>query len=115
MKHKQLQELIGKLKAKGYSEKVNLFVTLAKELEKPTRRTRVVNLIKLEKFSKDDEIVIVPGKVLANGEITRKVRVAAKSFSQSAVEKIKSQNGEVMTFNDLLNMNIKGQKIRIIG
>ena len=46
------------------------------------------NLYKLNKFTKDNEVVIVPGKVLAVGDIDHPITVAAFTFSGSAQEKI---------------------------
>ena len=88
---------------------------IAAELEKPTRQRRLVNIYKLDKYTKDNETVLVPGKVLGTGELSHKVNVAAYSFSDGAKEKIMKAKGQCFTIPELLEKNPKGQNVRIIG
>ncbi len=115
MKHKQLEGFISELKEQSRSEEKNIWKSIAQELEKPTRRRRIVNLFNLDKNTKENEIVIVPGKVLATGDITHKITIAAYSFSKSAVEKINKVNGVTLTIPELMKKNPKGSKVRIMG
>lgn len=84
------------------------------DLEKPSRNRRAVNLFKIEKYAKENETIIVPGKVLGTGELTKKVTVVAFNFSDSAFKKIK-EKGSVVSIEELLKSNPKGKKVRIIG
>lgn len=115
MKNNQLESLIGKLKEKSLNEKVKIWKAIAIELEKPTRNRRIVNLFKLDSHTKDNDTVIVPGKVLSNGEITHKITIAAYSFSKQAIEKIRNVQGTALTIEQLLEQNPKGEKVKIIG
>ena len=110
----QLTNLINELKKKSLDEKVNIWKRIASDLEKPTRKRRVVNLNRAEAKTKADETVIVPGKVLGSGELNHKLTVAAYSFSKSALEKI-NRAGKAITINELMKTNPKGSKVRIIG
>jgi large subunit ribosomal protein L18e len=87
---------------------------VAEDLEKPTRKRRIVNLYKLNKYTKGGEIVVVPGKVLAVGDIDHPITVAAWAFSGNAAEKI-NKKGKAIAINDLIKDSPKGKKIRIIG
>ena len=60
------------------------------------------------------ETVLVPGKVLSNGDLTEKVNVAAFKFSQKAQEKIESAGGECVSIDDIMESNPKGSNIRIM-
>jgi large subunit ribosomal protein L18e len=111
----ELQGLIGELKKQSSVQKVKLWNRLASDLSGPTRQRRVVNLYKIDKLAKDDETIIVPGKVLGTGEITRKISIAAFTFSGSALEKLKQGKCKVMTINQILAENPKGKKVRILG
>jgi large subunit ribosomal protein L18e len=111
----ELQGLIGELKKQSAVQKVKLWNRLASDLAGPTRQRRVVNLYKIDKFAKEDETIIVPGKVLGTGEITRKISIAAFTFSGSALDKLKQNKCKVMTINQILTENPKGKKVRIIG
>ena len=108
------QELIIELKKLAITEKVKFWKRIASELERPTRNMRVVNISKLDKVTKEGELIIVPGKVLSAGELSHKLDVAAFSFSETAKEKI-SKNGKVMALPELMKKNPKAKGIRIIG
>lgn len=109
-----LQDLIKELKKKALEQKVNIWKRIAEDLERSTRQRRVVNIYRINKFTKDNETVIVPGKVLSVGELDHKVVVAAFSFSNSAFEKI-NKVGKAMPINKLIQESPKGKKIRIMG
>ena len=106
----QLNNLIKEIKETAYKENSNFWKKIAKELEKPTKKQREANISKLDKHTKDNELVIVPGKVLGDGELNHELRVAALKFSESAKRKLKT-----MTIRQLLKENPKGKNIRIIG
>ena len=109
-----LQKLIRELKEKSLAEGTKLWKRLAHDLEKPTRQRRSVNLYKLEKHAKVGETIVVPGKVLSVGEITKKLNVAAFQFSNEANQKI-NKVGKTMTIQQLMKDNPKGSKVRILG
>ncbi len=87
---------------------------IASELEKPTRQRRTVNIWKLDKHCSKDEVVAVPGKVLGSGELSKKMTVAAYSFSEQARKKI-DEKGEAINLRELLEREPKGKNIRVIG
>ena len=64
----QLTELVMNLKKKSIDDGSKVWKRIAEDLEKPTRKRRIVNLYKIDKYSNDNEIIIVPGKVLGTGE-----------------------------------------------
>ena len=110
-----MQQLIADLKKAGAHGKVPLWDRIADDLSKPTRQKRIVNIYKIDSSAKDGETIIVPGKVLGNGDIKRKVKVAACTFSQQAVEKITKAGGQTLAINDILKQNPKGKNVRILG
>lgn len=111
----QLQSLIHLLKKQSQEQEVGIWKRIAYDLEFPTRQRRIVNLYKLSKYTKENEAVIVPGKVLGTGVLDHKVDVAAFSFSGSAREKITKANGSCLSIQELLQKNPKGSNVRIIG
>jgi len=110
----RLRKLIINLRKTAVKEKVNLWKAVKKELEKSTRQRRNVNIDRIERFSKEGEISLVPGKVLSDGELTKKINIAAYSFSKAAKEKI-NKIGKAMTIEELIEKNPKGKNVRIIG
>jgi len=109
-----LQGLIQELKKKSIEHGVNIWKRIANDLEKPTRKRRIVNLYKINKSTKANETIIVAGKVLAVGDLDHAVTVAAFNFSGSAIAKI-NKFGKAVSINDLIKESPKGKKIRILG
>ena len=109
-----LQNLIRDLKTLGSKEKVNLWKRVAEDLERPTRIRRSVNLSRIDRFTKDNETALVPGKVLSDGELNKKITIAAYQFSEKAKNKIDA-SGKAITIKQLMEENPKGNKVRIIG
>lgn len=105
-----LLELIKELKILSIKEKVGLWKALALELEKSERLKKPVNVSKIDKYTKKGDIVVVPGKILADGELKKDVTVAAFQFSEAAKTKIKNR----MSIQDLMKKNPKGKSLMII-
>ncbi len=107
-------QLVKELKRTAIEKKAPIWKRIASELEKPARNKRVVNLYKLEKYCNDGETIIVPGKVLGTGVLTKKLNVVAFQYSNEALEKI-NKVGSTMTIQDYLKKNAQGKGVRIIG
>ena len=110
-----LLNLIAELKTKAIKESAPLWKRLATDLERSTRSRRIVNISRLNRFTKENETVVVPGKVLGSGLIDHKVTVAAFSFSDGAIDKLKKQSCKVMTISELIQKNPKPGEVRILG
>ena len=109
----ELQELLANLESKALENK--LWKRIMKDLNKPSRQRRTVNVYKIDKFARDGETIIVPGKVLSVGDITKKVDVAAFNFSQEAKRKIQKAKGKALSIQELLKQNPDGKNVRILG
>jgi large subunit ribosomal protein L18e len=59
--------------------------------------------------------VVVPGKVLAAGNISHPVNVAAFAFSEQARAKILKAKGKCLSISDLMKKNSKGTNVKIVG
>ena len=68
----------------------------------------------INRHAEADETILVPGKVLSNGELDKKVNVVALKFSAKAQEKIESAGGECISIDEIIETNPKGSNIRII-
>ena len=109
-----LQNLIKELSVLSNKEQAPLWKRVAKDLSKPTRIRRSVNIDRIQKYTRENEIALVPGKVLRDGELTKKLTIAAYQFSEKAKEKI-NKTGKAITIKQLMTENPKGNKVRIIG
>lgn len=105
-----LRTLINKLQ----KTKSAAWKDVAEKLENVRRRKIEVDVKSINRYAKDGETVVVPGIVLAGGEIDRAVNVAAWRFSPAAEEKIKKAKGSAATIEEVLKKNPEGSKIIII-
>ena len=112
--NQQLRKLVDDLRDLASKDNTKIWTRIANDLEKSTRNRRVVNLSRINRFVKENESIIVPGKVLGSGILDHKVTVAAFNFSKSAVEKI-NKNGSCLSIKELIEKNPTGKGIRIIG
>ena len=110
-----LIQLIQNLKKKSHENNTPIWKDIAERLERPLRNWAEVNLSRIERYAKEDETILVPGKVLSCGEITKKVTVAAWAFSKKAREKIEKAGGRCISIEQLVEENPHGENIRIIG
>jgi large subunit ribosomal protein L18e len=86
---------------------------VAKNLGKVNRRRPEVNVSDIERCAEDGDTVVVPGKVLGTGRLTKEVDVAAFDASKGAKEKI-SENGEFMFIRDLVEEKPEGSGVKVI-
>ncbi|KYH40725.1 MAG: 50S ribosomal protein L18 [Candidatus Bathyarchaeota archaeon B26-2] len=111
----ELVRLIRLLKKKARENSAAIWRDLAERLSKPKRRRIAVNLSRLNRYTKGDDTVVVPGKVLGAGSIDHPVKVAAFAFSEQARLKIIKAKGKCITIPELIEMNPKGTNVKIIG
>jgi len=110
-----LQDLIGELKKRSNEQSVNLWKKIASDLERPTRNRRAVNLSRINRYTKENEIIVVPGKVLGSGMLNHKLTISAYQFSEQAKDKIEKANAKIISLLELSKDKPNGKRIRIIG
>lgn len=103
------------LKKRSREQSINLWRRIANDLEKPTRQRRVVNLSSISRYTKENEVIVVPGKVLGAGILNHKLTISAFQFSNGAEEKIEKAGAKIVSLLELSKENPHGKGIRIIG
>ena len=103
-----LEDLIFELKRLSRENEAPIWRTVAKKLAKPSRVWAEVNIADVDKHSQAKESVLIPGKLLGTGNLTKPVNVAAYSASESAIKKVEQAGGKFMTFIELAEQNPKG-------
>ncbi len=81
------------------AKKHNL-LELAKILSAPTRKRIQVNLEDIDKEAGNNKTIIVPGKVLGQGELKKKIKIVALSFSSAAEEKLKKAGCKILSIKE---------------
>ncbi|MEK6868914.1 MAG: 50S ribosomal protein L18e [Nanoarchaeota archaeon] len=110
-----LRDLIGELKKRSNEQEANLWKRIALDLEKPTRQRRAVNLSRINRHTKENEVVVVPGKVLGSGNLNHKLTISAYQFSEQAKDKLRKAGAEMVSLLELSKEKPNGKGIRIIG
>ena len=92
-------------------EKKPIWKRVVSELSR-SRRDRVeVNVSKLEAYAEDGATILVPGKVLGTGALSKKLTVAAFSFSGSAKKLIAGAGGRAISIDSLCKSNPEGRGV----
>lgn len=93
-----------------------VFDVLSEALLSSTRTRAEVNLHRLEKLAAlhKGKILVVPGKILATGEINTPVEVAALRFSTAAKTKITAAKGKVHSLQQLIQEKIPANKLVLV-
>ncbi len=106
-----LQKVIEELKSKNSK----LCDRLASDLCRSSRIRREVNLSRLNRFTKENEIIVVPGKVLGGGEMSHKITISAFNFSSSAISKLEKNGSKIIPLDSLIKEPLENKRIRIMG
>tara|TARA_Y100001970_G_scaffold42930_1_gene53467 strand:- start:833 stop:1204 length:372 start_codon:yes stop_codon:yes gene_type:complete len=111
----ELVQAITSLKKAARDNDAPIWRSIAKRLEGPSRNWPTVNISKLEYNSQKNSKIVVPGKLMGSGNLTKKVTVSAYSFTKSATEKIEKAGGKCVQYNDFIKSNPKGKDVMVIG
>ncbi|NCN64893.1 MAG: 50S ribosomal protein L18e [Candidatus Altiarchaeum hamiconexum] len=108
-------KLIEDLKNFNADKDYGIWNAVIRELSKSKRNARTVNLWKINKYTNEGDVIVVPGKVLGQGDIDHKVTIAAFEFSEGIKQKATNNNVRLMSIYELFNENPKGTNVKIIG
>jgi large subunit ribosomal protein L18e len=111
----ELRRLIRLLRKAAKENEASIWRAVAESLAKPRRKRIAVNVSRINRYTADDDEVVVPGKVLGAGLITHPVKVAALDFSDQARRKIIRAKGKCLSIPELIKANPKGSNVKIIG
>jgi large subunit ribosomal protein L18e len=120
MKSKTLIEK--RTKRKNDSELVETIIAAKKnknwfkvaEIISSSRRNRIdMNLDEIGKKS-DKKIVVVPGKVLSQGEVAKKIKIVALKFSERAKEKLIKSGCQIESILDEIKKNPDAKDMEIL-
>ncbi|MBU3896725.1 MAG: 50S ribosomal protein L18e [Nanoarchaeota archaeon] len=105
------KKIIEDLVSDGHKEKSKIKLDIAETLSKPRRQKIEVNLSQLQRVCKENETIVVPGKVLSYGILTKPLNVVALSFSKEAEKKIMEVGGKTLPLAEIVKTDMKGVKL----
>ncbi|MFP3173455.1 MAG: 50S ribosomal protein L18e [Vulcanisaeta sp.] len=112
--NEELRMLIRFLRRAANEYKAGIWDYVADLLEKPTRQRVEVNVGRINRLVNDGDVVVVPGKVLGHGALSKKVTIAAWSFSKGALDSIKKAGSEAISIPELVRRNNRGSNVKVI-
>ncbi|MDX1595334.1 MAG: 50S ribosomal protein L18e [Nitrosopumilaceae archaeon] len=92
-----------------------IWAKLAEYALKPSQARISVNVNRLDRNTKDNDIVAVPGKVLGTGNISHKITLCSFSISKSAATKILDAGGKIVNYSELIEKTPSGKGVVLIG
>jgi len=90
------------------------WIEIAGILSQPRRKKVNMNLGEIDKETKEKESVLVPGKILSQGEIKKKFKIVALNFSEKAIDKLKRAGCEVSNILEEIKKNPGMENIRVL-
>ena len=111
-KRKTSSDLVETIKLAKKNEK---WLKVASLLSTPRKDRAQVNLDEIDKDSKEGDIIVIPGKVLSQGELNKKIKIVAIGFSESAKEKILKSKCEAIYMIEEIKKNPKANGIKILN
>lgn len=87
---------------------------ISKLLSSPKKNYSVLNLKEIDLKSSAGDTLVIVGKVLSKGSLTKKVRICALSISEKAKNKLKETKSEFVPLIEEIKKNSKAEGVRII-
>jgi large subunit ribosomal protein L18e len=112
----EMERLITSLEKVSRKTKKKIWKDLAERLSKPRRNNVVVNIRQLNIVAKKNKgkVLLVPGKILSQGDMEEKVHLVALNASQKAIEKIEKAKGKFEYLKDFANEKVKVNEIIMV-
>lgn len=96
-----------------WKTKRRIWKKVSKKLSRPRRNQVEANLYRINKKTKNNDVIVVPGKILGLGELNHKLTIACLTFSKSAKKKIEASGSKLISIEELLEQNPKGENIKV--
>ncbi|MBX8637966.1 MAG: 50S ribosomal protein L18e [Thermoplasmata archaeon] len=111
----ELVKLVENLYTISAKEKSPVWRDVAMRLEKPIGNRAVINLARLDRYTKEGDVIVVPGKILGMGRMSKKITVSAYMLSSSAVAKLEKAGCKLYDLQSLARDNPKGSGIKLMA
>jgi len=111
----ELVRLVVELKKAARAHEAPIWAAVAERLERPRHQVVPVNVGQLARVAAADETVAVPGKLLADGRLDKRLTVGAFGFSAEARGKIQAAGGTAVTLRELIKAHPDGAGVRLLA
>ncbi|MFW9771444.1 MAG: 50S ribosomal protein L18e [Candidatus Heimdallarchaeota archaeon] len=96
-----------------WKTKRRIWKQISKKLSGPRKNRIEANLHRINKKTKESDVIVIPGKVLGIGELDHKITIACLDCSRPARKKIENSGSKVISIEELLEQNPEGKDVKI--
>ena len=111
LQKKNNQELVKTIIAAKKNEN---WLEVASMLAGPRRNRININLEEIDKEAKEGETIVIPGKVLSQGEVSKKIKIVSLNFSEKAKEKLLNAGVELLNILEEIKKNPQAKNIKVL-
>ncbi len=111
----QLVHLLLELRRAARHGEVPIWSAVAERLDRARHGVVPLNVGQLERLAKAGETIAVPGKLLADGPLSKRLTVGAFGYSAEAKAKIHAAGGTALSLTELLKAHPDGTGVRLLA
>jgi large subunit ribosomal protein L18e len=111
----ELVRLVGELKKAARTHEAPIWAAVADRLERPRHQLVPVNVGQLGRLAEAGETIVVPGKLLADGPLAKRLTVGAFGFSTEARGKIQAAGGTALSLREMVRAHPDGSGVRLLA
>ncbi len=108
-------QMVKELKVASRKNNAPIWSRLAELALKPSSARRIINIGQIDKVVKDNDVIVVPGKILGTGNLSHKITLCSFSISTSGAKKVLQSGGKIFSFSELIKNHPTGKGVIIIG
>jgi large subunit ribosomal protein L18e len=110
----ELARVIIELRKAARAHRAPVWSAAADRLSRPRHQVFPLNVGHLERLAKPQDTIVVPGKLLAEGTLTKPLTVGAVSYSTEAQSKVRAAGGTPLSISELLKTHPDGKGVRLL-
>lgn len=110
-----VREVVKKIRAVSKAGNKSFWSSVEEMILSPRSRRPEVNVGKVSKLTKANDVVLVPGKLLGDGLIDHPVTVGALFASKSAVKKVVEAGGTYLPMTEFIDRFPEGSNVKVLG
>jgi large subunit ribosomal protein L18e len=111
----ELARVIIELNKAARAHKAPVWRATAERLQRPRHQVFPLNVGHLERLAEPQETVVVPGKLLAEGTLTKALTIGAVSYSSEARSKVQAVGGNALSISELVKSHPDGKGVRLLA
>jgi len=103
------------LKKASKSNDAPLWMRLSREALKPSIARRTININKINKLTKEGDVVFFAGKILGTGNLDHSITISSFAISSTAARKIQNAGGKFQNYKIMIQNNPAGKDVILLG